>query len=237
MTRDYDIVTFDCYGTLIDWEAGIGDAFIRAAVAYGIRVDRAEVLRAHAEIEPVVQAESFRSYREVLRETARRMAARLGWKLDEAGAGFLPDSLPRWKIFDDTNPALERLTAAGYRLGILSNVDDDLLAGTLEQFRVGDFREATAHAALDQDMTYSANVVFIWTALFERSMWKYRQRAYRYVYLDAGHIAHSIALAAVALGKGSCQIAALFDDEVNSILEIDGEKESVLYMTVVGHPW
>lgn len=107
----------------------------------------------------------------------------------------------------------------------------------LEQLRMGDFRETTAHAALDQDMAYSANVVFIWTALFERSKWKYRQRAYRYVYLDAGHIAHSVALAAVALGMGSCQIAALYDDEVNSILEIGGEKESVLYMTVVGHPW
>jgi 2-haloalkanoic acid dehalogenase type II len=136
MSRDYDIVTFDCYGTLIDWESGIGNAFIAAAAGDGVRLDRKDVLLAHAEIEPVVQSESFRSYREVLRETARRMAIRLGWKLDDAGATFLPESLPRWEIFDDTNPALGRLHAAGYRLGILSNVDDDLLARTLEQFRV-----------------------------------------------------------------------------------------------------
>ena len=105
---------------------------------------------------------------------------------------------------------------------------------TLEQLREGDFRKSIARAALDQDMAYSANVVFIWTAIFERSGWKYGQRAYRYVYLDAGHIAHSLALAAVALGIGSCQIAALYDDEVNAILEVDGHEESALYMTVVG---
>lgn len=93
-----------------------------------------------------------------------------------------------------------------------------------------------AHAALDQDMAYSANVVFVWTALFERSKWKYKQRAYRYVYLDAGHIAENLALAAVALGLGTCQIGALYDDEVNELVDIDGEEESILYMSTVGHP-
>jgi SagB-type dehydrogenase family enzyme len=106
----------------------------------------------------------------------------------------------------------------------------------LEQLHEGDFRLSTTRAALDQDMAYAANVVFIWTALFARSKWKYQQRAYRYVYLDAGHIAENLALAAVALGLGSCQIAALYDDEVNDLLGIDGEQESVLYMSVIGHP-
>jgi SagB-type dehydrogenase family enzyme len=85
-------------------------------------------------------------------------------------------------------------------------------------------------------MAYAANAVFIWTAVFERAKWKYRQRAYRYVYLDAGHIAGNLALAATALGLGSCQIAALYDDEVNEMLHLDGERESVLYMSVVGRP-
>jgi SagB-type dehydrogenase family enzyme len=105
----------------------------------------------------------------------------------------------------------------------------------LDQLRAGDFRMAVAQAALDQEMAYHANVVFIWTALFKRSKWKYQQRAYRYVYLDAGHIAQNVALAAVALDLGSCQIAALYDDEVNALLDIDGVEESVLYMTVVGN--
>jgi SagB-type dehydrogenase family enzyme len=77
-------------------------------------------------------------------------------------------------------------------------------------------------------------VVFVWTAVFARSKWKYRQRAYRYIYLEAGHIAQNVALAAVALGLGSCQIGALYDDEANALLGVDGEEESTIYVTSVG---
>ena len=104
----------------------------------------------------------------------------------------------------------------------------------LDQLRVGNLRIQVAQAALDQEMAYHANVVLIWTAIFERSKWKYKQRAYRYVYLDAGHIAQNVALAAVALKLGSCQIGALYDDEVNALVGVDGVAESVVYMTVVG---
>lgn len=106
----------------------------------------------------------------------------------------------------------------------------------LEQIKTGDFREEAARAALDQPMAAAGNAVFIWTAVFERAKWKYRQRAYRYIYLDAGHIAENLALAAVSLGLGSCQIAALYDEESNSLLGIEGEMESTLYMSVVGRP-
>jgi SagB-type dehydrogenase family enzyme len=104
----------------------------------------------------------------------------------------------------------------------------------LDQLQLGDFRTAVARAALDQRIAYRANVVFVWTAVFERSKWKYKQRAYRYVYLDAGHIAQNVALGAVALGLGSCQIAAIYDDEANALLGVDGVGESAIYMTVVG---
>ncbi len=137
MSRLYDMVTFDCYGTLIDWESGIAAAFLAAAAADGKRLERAAVLAAYAELEPVVEAETHRSYGEVLTETAKRVAARLGWPLPDARAPFLVASLPAWPPFHDTNPALERLATAGYRLGILSNVDDDLLAATRRHFRVG----------------------------------------------------------------------------------------------------
>jgi SagB-type dehydrogenase family enzyme len=106
----------------------------------------------------------------------------------------------------------------------------------LDQIKVGDFRAAVAQAALDQEIAYRANVVFVWTAIFNRSKWKYRQRAYRYIYLDAGHIAQNVALGAVALGLGSCQIAALYDEEANALLGVDGAEESTIYMTVVGRP-
>jgi len=106
----------------------------------------------------------------------------------------------------------------------------------LEQIRQGDYRVTVAMAALDQKTAYDTHLVFVWTAIFERSKWKYRQRAYRYVYLDAGHIAQNLALAAVALGLGSCQIAAIYDEEANDLLGVDGIEESTLYMTVVGRP-
>jgi SagB-type dehydrogenase family enzyme len=109
-------------------------------------------------------------------------------------------------------------------------------AHALEEIRAGDHSRQLAGAALSQEMCARAPVVFVWTAVFGRSKWKYEERAYRYIYLDAGHVGHGLALAATSLGLGSCQIAALFDDEVNKILGVDGERESVVYMSVVGHP-
>jgi 2-haloalkanoic acid dehalogenase type II len=136
MDRKFDIVTFDCYGTLIDWESGIADAFLRAAHADGVELTRADVLRAYEQTEPVVEHEAFRLYRDVLTETAFRVANALGWPLAFERATFLVTSLTSWKPFPDTNPALERLRAAGYRLGILSNVDKDLIAATRRHFTV-----------------------------------------------------------------------------------------------------
>ena len=136
MARSYDVITFDCYGTLIDWEGGISDAFLRAASEDGVTLQRDEVLRAYALIEPVVERERFRLYRDVLAETATRVAHALGWPLAFERATFLAESLPHWKPFPDTNPALERLRDAGHRLGILSNVDDDLIRATRRHFTV-----------------------------------------------------------------------------------------------------
>ncbi|MFW6107720.1 MAG: SagB/ThcOx family dehydrogenase [bacterium] len=106
----------------------------------------------------------------------------------------------------------------------------------LDELARGDPGRRLADAALGQAMCARAAAAFIWTALFRRSTWKYRQRSYRYVYLEAGHIAQNLALAAVALGLGTCQIGALFDEEVNDLVGIDGTDESVLYMSVVGAP-
>jgi 2-haloalkanoic acid dehalogenase type II len=132
----YDVITFDCYGTLIDWESGISGAFLRAAAAVGVTLNRDDVLRAYANLERNVEAEGYRSYREILRETATQVAHALGWPLATEHAGFLGESLPSWQPFPDTNPALERLVTSGCRLGILSNIDDDLLAATRKHFTV-----------------------------------------------------------------------------------------------------
>jgi 2-haloalkanoic acid dehalogenase type II len=134
--RQYDVITFDCYGTLIDWEGGISTAFAAAAAADGRQLDCEQMLKAYAELEPSVEASPYRRYREVLTETAQQVAERLRWPLSRERAHFLAESLPHWQPFADTNPALERLVAAGYSLGILSNIDDDLLAGTRRHFTV-----------------------------------------------------------------------------------------------------
>ncbi len=136
MGRNFDVITFDCYGTLIDWESGIANAFLSAARQDGIELQRDEVLRAYERIEPSVQGESFRPYRDVLTETAARVADVLGWPLADEHATFLVSSLASWKPFPDTNAALERLRDAGYRLGILSNIDDDLIRATRRHFTV-----------------------------------------------------------------------------------------------------
>lgn len=106
----------------------------------------------------------------------------------------------------------------------------------LEQLRLGDFGRRTAVAALGQNMCVTACVVFIWSAVFERCKWKYDQRAYRYIYLDAGHIAENLALAATSLNRGSCEVGALYDDQINAIIGVDGIDESVICMVVVGVP-
>jgi SagB-type dehydrogenase family enzyme len=106
---------------------------------------------------------------------------------------------------------------------------------SLELLRKGDYSNAVAHAALDQRMAMNAGVVFVWTAVLERCTWKYRQRAFRYIYLDAGHIGQNVALTAEGLGLGSCAIGALYDDEVNDLVGADGEEETAVYMTSVGN--
>src|SRR5437764_12253165 len=115
----YDVVTFDCYGTLIDWESGIAGAFLDAAAADGVTFTRDGILRAYADVEHRVQAEGYRSYREILRDTATRVAKALDWPIMPERAGFLAGTLPSWQPFSDTNHATEHLVDAGCWLFIL----------------------------------------------------------------------------------------------------------------------
>jgi len=84
-------------------------------------------------------------------------------------------------------------------------------------------------------MAHKSAVNVIWTAMIERSKWKYLQRCYRYLYLDCGHIAQNFYLVAEALNLGACTIGAIYDDELNTILGIDGKEEIALYVGVVGN--
>ena len=106
----------------------------------------------------------------------------------------------------------------------------------LEEIKTGDYSAALTNSCLGQTMLSTAGAVFIWSAIFDRAKWKYKQRAYRYVYLDCGHIAQNLALTATSLGLGSCQVGAFYDDEINNLIEADGKQESTIYLSAVGHP-
>jgi 2-haloacid dehalogenase len=119
--------TFDCYGTLVDWNRGIGDALTRLWPDAG----RAALLDHYHRIEPEVQAEEARPYRDVLGETTLRVAAALDLPVTDEARTTLAGSLPSWSPFPEVPAALEGLRADGWRLAILSNVDPDLLGETL----------------------------------------------------------------------------------------------------------
>ena len=124
--------TYDCYGTLVDWESGMSQALSRV-VPGNIN----QLLELYYEVEHEVEAERpFRSYREVLAETLRRSAARLNIGLAPGAEHILSDTLANWPVFPDVGPALTELKQQGWKLAILSNVDKDLIAGTLENMTV-----------------------------------------------------------------------------------------------------
>ena len=104
----------------------------------------------------------------------------------------------------------------------------------LEFLKKGDFSQALTEAALQQTVVMGAQATLIWSGLIARGRWKYRQRAYRYVYLDAGHVAQNLYLAGEALGLGICAVGAFYDDAVNHIVNLDGTEETVIYMATVG---
>lgn len=89
-------------------------------------------------------------------------------------------------------------------------------------------------AALGQTVCQRAALVLIWTAVIARSARKYGERAYRYIYMDAGHVAQNVYLASTGLGLGCCAIGAFFDDEVNAVLDVDGREETTIYMATIG---
>lgn len=104
----------------------------------------------------------------------------------------------------------------------------------LEFLREGDLSGELTEALLGQGMAQLAAVVFAWSAVVDRSKWKYKERAYRYIYMDAGHTGENLYLASTALGLGCCTVGAFFDDEVNGVLGIDGVEETALYLGCVG---
>jgi 2-haloacid dehalogenase len=131
----FQALTFDCYGTLINWEAGILGALRPLLAAHGQQPGDGEILELYSELEPEAQSGEYLRYREVLRRVVHGFGRRLGFTVSPAEADSLPDSLRNWKPFPDTVPALRRLQQR-YKLAVISNIDDDLFALTAQHLEV-----------------------------------------------------------------------------------------------------
>jgi 2-haloacid dehalogenase len=120
-------ITFDCYGTLIDWERGILAALAPVIQRHGSPADAATLLQLYTRHEARQESSPYRTYREVLRAVMAAIAADLGFTPSDDDLNALPESVGQWPPFDDTVAALQKLKRR-YKLVILSNIDDDLFA-------------------------------------------------------------------------------------------------------------
>ena len=134
LPKKIEWVTFDVYGTLIDWETGAYDAFTKEAERDGFTIERDELIRLFHEIQIDIQSGSYELYAEVLRRTAVQISRQLGWPLEPSRSGFLPNSVGRWPAFKETNTQLDRFRKK-YELGLISNIDDKLLGETRRHFK------------------------------------------------------------------------------------------------------
>ncbi len=117
-------------------------------------------------------------------------------------------------------PGLYRFLALEHKLAVISTAED--------------ITDQILEACMNQSFVLTGAVTFIWTAVTERMKWRYGERGYRYLHLDAGHVCQNLYLSAEAVGCGVCAIAAFFDDIINSALGIDGAAQFVIYLAALG---
>ena len=184
----YEILTFDCYGTLINWEAGILAALHRVLSAHGKKMDDATLLKLYGDFEQRSEQGKFRPYREVLESVVRQFANELKFTPTAEEVRSLPDSLSTWKPWPDTVAALRQLKSR-FRLAILSNVDDDLFALTRPRLEV-DFDEVIT---AQQAQAYKPSL-----KLFELALSRIKAPAHRILHVGQS-IYHDV-IPAQALG-------------------------------------
>lgn len=134
LTR-FKVLTFDCYGTMIDWEAGIFSSLCPILNAHGKNIPDAKLLELYSELELKAEQGDYLPYREVLQLVVRGFGERLGFSPSDAEVRSLPESLRNWRPFPDTVESL-RILKSRYQLAVLSNVDDDLFATTAPRLGV-----------------------------------------------------------------------------------------------------
>lgn len=133
--NQYKALTFDCYGTLIDWENGILDVLKRLLLAHNINLDDEQILELFAEFEAEVEKGEYIKYREVLKRVVQKFGERFGFEPTAEELNSLADSIQHWLPFPDTVEALKTLKQK-FKLVIISNVDDDLFAFSAKYLEV-----------------------------------------------------------------------------------------------------
>jgi len=131
----FTTISFDCYGTLIDWESGILLALRAVLVNHGQSLPDAAILELYGEFEAEAESGPYQSYRDVLQSVVRAFAERLNFKASSAEVHSLHESVRAWSPFPDTLPALRELQKR-YKLVVISNIDDDLFAETRKHLDV-----------------------------------------------------------------------------------------------------
>jgi 2-haloacid dehalogenase len=129
---DYDrfeALTFDCYGTLIDWETGLADAFRPVLAAHGVEAGDEDVIARYAGYEAEAEAGPYRSYRDVVAAGLRGVAGELGFEPTAEEVAAFSAAVADWPAFADSADALARLKQR-FRLGVITNCDDDLFAAS-----------------------------------------------------------------------------------------------------------
>ena len=186
--------TFDVYGTLIDWNAGIGGVLERL---YGVEQAPA-LLRRYHELEPEVQAEGYATYSEVLNLTLERLANEAGYGIPEGEGGVLAHSLPDWPAFPEVPEALTELRRRGWQIAFLSNTDKHLLLASERRIGVspdlavvaedvGSYKPAPAHWERFFELTTAdeAHYAHIGASLFH-DVAPARELGLRTVWIDRG---------------------------------------------------
>lgn len=133
--NQYEVLTFDCYGTLIDWESGMLAALKPLLAAHEVTLTDDQILKLFAEFESEIEQGSYLKYRQVLEQVVQKFGDRLGFTPSAEQKSSLPESIKNWLPFPDTIEALQALKKR-YQLVILSNVDDDLFAGSAKHLQV-----------------------------------------------------------------------------------------------------
>ena len=132
---DFEVVTFDCYGTLIDWEAGLSNSLLPILSSHKIKIGKEELLKLYSELEAEEESGAYIAYKEVLKNVLKKIGSNLKFTPTPEELENFPQSIKGWRPFPDTVAALKRLKTK-YKLAIISNIDDELFAYSEKRLQV-----------------------------------------------------------------------------------------------------